>query len=81
MIRSKVTKTFEGTYRQKLSRNKMGCFNDPAWKVCGWWGGGVVVGWLTPTNYIQLAGAGSISLYPNEFKNKTVFKNVRLSSK
>ena len=32
----------------------MGCFNDPAWKVCGggWWGG-----WLTPTTYIQLAGA------------------------
>ena len=22
-------------------------------------GGGVVVGWLTPTTYIQLAGAGS----------------------
>ena len=18
--------------------NKIGCFNDPAWKVCGWWG-------------------------------------------
>ena len=35
----------------------MGCFNDPAWKVCGWWGGGG--GWLTPTTYIQLAGAGS----------------------
>ena len=32
----------------------MGCFNDPAWKVCGWWGG-----WLTPTTYNQLAGAGS----------------------
>ena len=39
----------------------MGCFNDPAWKVCGWWGGGGGVGgWLTPTTYIQLAGAGSI---------------------
>ena len=25
----------------------MGCFNDPAWKVCGWWWGG----WLTPTTY------------------------------
>ena len=25
-----------------------------AWKVCGWGG------WLTPTTYIQLAGAGSI---------------------
>ena len=37
----------------------MGFFNDPAWKVCGgwwvvWWGG-----WLTPTTYIQLTGAGS----------------------
>ena len=32
----------------------MGCFNDPAWKVCGWWGG-----WLTPTTYMQLTGAGS----------------------
>ena len=27
--------------------------------VVVWWGGGVV-GWLTPTTYIQLAGAGSI---------------------
>ena len=26
--------------------------------VVAWWGGGVV-GWLTPTTYIQLAGAGS----------------------
>ena len=43
-----------------FNNNKMGCFNDPAWKVCGWWSGGVVVvGWLTPTPYIQLAGAGS----------------------
>ena len=35
----------------------MGCFNDPAWKVCGW--GGWCGVWLTPTTYIQLAGAGS----------------------
>ena len=26
------------------------------------WGGWVCCGWLTPTNYIQLAGAGSIYL-------------------
>ena len=42
----------------------MGCFNDPAWKVCGWvmgWGG-----WLTPTTYIQLAGAGSIIIKSNK---------------
>ena len=38
----------------------MGCFNDPAWNVCGWWG--VVGGCLTPTTYIQFAGAGSILL-------------------
>ena len=51
----------------------MGCFNDPAWKVCGWWGGGG--GWLTPTTYIQLAGAGSTkeqsllcSLYKTDIK-------------
>ena len=47
----------------------MGCFNDPVWKVCGWvvgWGG-LWDGWLTPTTYIQLAGAGSIS---NKNKNK-----------
>ena len=37
--------------------NEMGCFNDPAWKVCGWWWGG----WLTASTYIQLGGAGSIS--------------------
>jgi len=42
-----------------LYLNKMGCFNDPAWKVCGGWVG-VVGWWLTPTTYIQLAGAGSI---------------------
>ena len=28
-----------------------------------WWGVGVG-GWLTPTTYIQLAGAGSISVLP-----------------
>ena len=39
----------------------MGCFNDPAWEiVCG--GGGR---WLTPTTYIQLAGAGSKIFYWN----------------
>ena len=37
-----------------MNQNKMGCFNDPAWKVCGGVGW-----WLTPTTYIQLAGAGS----------------------
>ena len=50
---------------QEYDRNKMGCFNDPAWttttrRVCGWWcGGWWCGGWLTPTTYIQLAGAGS----------------------
>ena len=23
----------------KIEGNKMGCFNDPDWKVCGWVGG------------------------------------------
>ena len=44
-----------------LINNKMGCFNDPRedstrTEVCGWVGGDG--GWLTPTTYIQLAGAG-----------------------
>ena len=43
--------------KSTLKGNKMGCFNDPAGKVCGW------VGWLTLTTYIQLAGAGSTSPY------------------
>ena len=54
--------------------NKMGCFNDPDCKVCGWVVGWVV-GWVADTNYLyparwgwinsslgldqQLAGAGS----------------------
>ena len=29
--------------------------------VVVWWGGGVV-GWLTPTTYIQLTGAGSMMI-------------------
>ena len=44
--------------------NKMGCFNEPAWKVCGWGGvGGVAdTNYLyPPTTYIQLAGDGSIN--------------------
>ena len=41
---------------------KMGCFNDPAWKVCGLVGGVGGLGvWLTTTTYIQLAEAGSIN--------------------
>ena len=33
--------------------------------VVVWWGGGVVGWWLTPTTYIQLAGAGSkVKLQP-----------------
>ena len=36
--------------------NKMGCFNDPAWKVCGWWGGGVA-----DTNYLYPARWGWIN--------------------
>ena len=46
--------------------NKMGCFNDPAWKVCGWVGGGVA-----DTNYIYPAGSKikyrvslAVSTYP-----------------
>ena len=50
--------------------NKMGCFNDPAWKVCGWMGG---VGWLTPTTYIQLAWAGLVYLC---HMNKDVYCQV-----
>ena len=34
----------------RLSLNKMGCFNDPAWKVCGGWGGVVA-----DTNYLNPA--------------------------
>ena len=37
--------------------------------VVVWWGGGVV-GWLTPTTYIQLAGAGSIT-----FRTKKSYKD------
>ena len=43
------------------SNNKMGCFNDPAWKVCGWWGGGV--GGVADTNYLYPARLGWINLY------------------
>ena len=40
------------------------CFNDPAWE--SFWVGGVEwVVWLTPTTYIQLAGAGSMSKIQN----------------
>ena len=35
----------------------MGCFNDPAWKVCGWWGGGGVA----DTNYLYPARWGWIN--------------------
>ena len=42
----------------------MGCFNDPAWKVCRWWGG--AVGWcgvvgLADTNYLYPARWGWIN--------------------
>ena len=49
----------------------MGCFNDPAWKVCGWW----VVGWVADTNSLgldqQLTGAGSIFIQMMEGKLDT----------
>ena len=35
--------------------NKMGCFNDPALKVCVWWGG-----WVADTNYLYPACWGWI---------------------
>ena len=35
----------------------MGCFNDPAWKVCGWGGMG---GWVADTNYLYPARWGWI---------------------
>ena len=39
--------------------NKMGCFNDPAWKVCGWGG------WVADTNYLYPARWGWINnLHP-----------------
>ena len=40
-------------------RNKMGCFNDPAWKVFGWWGG---VGLVADTNYLYPARWGWINI-------------------
>ena len=42
----------------------MGCFNDPAWKVCGWGGGGGVA----DTNYLYPARWGWIKniYFPNE---------------
>ena len=40
--------------------NKMGCFNDPAWKVCGWWWwGGCGV---ADTNYLYPARWGWINI-------------------
>ena len=38
----------ERLLRMRIYHNKMGCFNDPAWKVCGWVGGWVVA----DTNYL-----------------------------
>ena len=38
-----------------IIEDKMGCFNDPTWKVCGWWGGGVA-----DTNYLYPARWGWI---------------------
>ena len=43
-------------------RNKMGCFNDPAWKVCGW----VVV---ADTNYLYPARWGWINNFPVDPKD------------
>ena len=36
-------------------QNKMGSFNDPAWKVCGWGGG------VADTNYLYPAHWGWIN--------------------
>ena len=44
--------------------SKMGCFNDPAWKACGWWGGDVVGWWrggVADTNYLYPARWGWIN--------------------
>ena len=51
----------------------MGCFNDPAWKVCGW------VGWVghIPSTYIQLAGAGSIN--KNKNPHPIIYKTLLIS--
>ena len=46
----------------------MGCFNDPAWKVCGWW----VVGWVADTNYLYTARWGWIKNSKNENQHQTV---------
>ena len=52
------------------NNNKMGCFNDPAWKVCVWWGGGgvadtnfekFVCGGVADTNYLYPARWGWIN--------------------
>ena len=51
----------------------MGCFNDPPWKVCVWWGGGGVV---ADTNYLYPARWGWINnLYHGnlDFTQKNVF--------
>ena len=45
----------------------MGCFNDPAWKVCGWWGGG---GGVADTNPLYPARWGWINKsYKGECKD------------
>ena len=56
-----------------LKTNKMGCFNDPAWNVCGWCSGGVV-GWLT--NYLYPARWGLSPLtfvYPSTPSASSIF--------
>ena len=40
-------------------QNKMGCFNVPALKVCGW--GGVGGWWVADTNYLYPAQWGWIN--------------------
>ena len=65
----------------RLSLNKMGCFNDPAWKVCG---SGVVA----DTNYLyparwewinsSLGLDQQFNLHKNPFKGWTLFELNRV---
>ena len=53
----------------------MGCFNDPAWKVCGWWWG--VGGLVADTNYLYPAHWGWININYLYFKINKLKDNVK----
>ena len=53
------------------------CFNDQAWESL--WVGWVV--WLTPTTYIQLAGAGAIDINKLGLSDATLNSSFRTTYK